>query len=149
MRGRRLAVRLLSPTYTVGAVCLIERSDGCVLLVRHSYRRRWGTPGGLLRRHESAEAAAKREVLEEVGIDVELVGAPSVVVAAESHRIDIVFRAQPVSETDARDEVVPRSVEIVEARWFPPDELPELQHETTGALVALARGAATRMRVAG
>ena len=33
----------------------------------------------------------------------------------------------------------PTSVEILEARWFPADELPELQHETAGALVALAR----------
>ena len=31
------------------------------------------------------------------------------------------------------------SPEIVEVAWFLPDELPELQFETSGALMALAR----------
>ena len=33
----------------------------------------------------------------------------------------------------------PESPEIVEAAWFAPDSLPELQAETSGALVALGR----------
>ncbi len=33
------------------------------------------------------------------------------------------------------------SAEIVEARWFGPNDLPELQFETASALVALARAA--------
>jgi len=36
------------------------------------------------------------------------------------------------------------SPEIVEARWFPRDELPELQHETAEALATLARVASER-----
>jgi len=41
-----------------------------VLLIRHLYRQRWGVPGGLLQRHESPADAARREVREEVGLDV-------------------------------------------------------------------------------
>ena len=33
------------PNYTVGAMCIVERDDGAILFVRHSYRRRWGVPG--------------------------------------------------------------------------------------------------------
>ena len=47
-RLRRSVVRLVSPTFSVGAICLIERADGRVLLIRQLYRRHWGLPGGLL-----------------------------------------------------------------------------------------------------
>ncbi|MGD9798071.1 MAG: NUDIX hydrolase [Acidimicrobiia bacterium] len=145
---RRAAVRSLSPSFTVGAICVIERSDGCILLVRQSYRRHWGLPGGLLRRREEAEDGVRREVLEEVGMDVELVGEPAVVVSARFRRVDVVFRGTPVDDGcgPPAAEVVPRSVEIVEAQWFAPDRLPDLQPEATGAVVALARVNAPALR---
>ena len=42
------------------------------------------------------------------------------------------------------DDVRATSPEIVEAKWFPRDELPELQHETAGALAGLARAMSER-----
>lgn len=128
----------MAPSFTVGAMCLIERSDGRLLFVRHLYRKRWGVPGGLLQRHETPADAARREVLEEVGLDVELLGEPAVNVDADPRRIDIVFRARPANGAEA-DDVHPSSVEILEARWFSPIELPELQFETAQAIQALAR----------
>ena len=135
---RRMAVRRLAPAFTVGAMCVIERADGRVLLIRHLYRKRWGVPGGLLQRGENANDAARREVFEEVGLDVELVGEPTVNVDAPPRRVDVVFRARPVDDVDAND-ARPCSVEVVDARWFDPTELPELQFETAQAIQALAR----------
>ena len=135
---RRVIVRVVSPSYTVGAICVIERPDGHVLLVRQAYRKRWGIPGGLLKRGEDPAVGARREVFEEVGIAVELIGPPAVVVDADPQRVDIVFAARPSSLSEI-GEVRPVSAEIVEARWFAPDELPELQFETAEAMVALAR----------
>jgi 8-oxo-dGTP pyrophosphatase MutT (NUDIX family) len=137
-RLRRSVVRLVSPTFSAGAICLIERADGRVLLIRQLYRRHWGLPGGLLERREHPTDAARREIFEEVGLDVTLVSEPAVVVDAPSRRIDIVFRARPMRDADA-DLVGPSSVEIVEVGWFSPTELPELQWETVQALQALAR----------
>jgi len=139
---RRRIVRAVSPSFTVGAMCFIERDDGAVLLVRHSYRERWGVPGGLLQRGEDPEDGVRREVREEVGLRVDLLGEPAVVVDAEPQRVDVVFRARPAVDVDP-DDLVLGSAEIVEARWFPSDGLPELQFETAGALVALARVATT------
>lgn len=143
-KGRRLVVRTLSPSFTVGSMCFIERPDGALLLVRQVYRKQWGVPGGLLKRGEDAIDAARREVLEEVGVAVELCGEPAVVVAAEPQRVDVVYRARIVPDPGSLLDgsgAVPRpcSPEIVEVGWFASDALPELQHETAAALVALAR----------
>jgi ADP-ribose pyrophosphatase YjhB (NUDIX family) len=121
---------------------VVERDDGALLLVRHSYRRRWGFPGGLANRGEEVADAARREAMEEVGLTVELVGEPAVVVDPDPRRVDVVFRARAVAAHTA----TPSSPEIVEMAWFATDALPELQHEASSALVALtrARGRAER-----
>jgi 8-oxo-dGTP diphosphatase len=138
--ARRRIVRTVSPSFTVGAMCIIEREDGALLLVRHTYRKRWGVPGGLLQKGEDVETGARREVHEEVGLMIEFLGEPAVVVDPGPQRVDVVFRCRPAPGADA-DDVEPRSPEIVEARWFHAEELPELQYETASALVTLARAA--------
>ena len=137
-RVRRVLVRLGSPKYTVGAICIVQRGDGAILLVRHTYWRRWGTPGGLAKRHERPEVAAVRETREEINLDVELVGEPAVVVEPVPHRVDVVYLARAVDEADLA-QVRPSSPEIERVDWFPIDELPTLQPETVTALQALAR----------
>jgi 8-oxo-dGTP pyrophosphatase MutT (NUDIX family) len=143
---RRWIVRVIAPTNTVGEICFIERSIGDLLLVRHAYRSRWGAPGGLLQRGEEPTDAARREVMEEVGLAIELLGEPAVVVDAEPQRIDLVFRARPAAGSDP-DAVASGSPEITDVRWFPRDHLPELQFEAADALVALARASTAGGRV--
>ena len=138
--ARRRVVRTIAPGYTVGAMCFIERDDGAMLLVRLFYRQRWGVPGGLLKRGEVPADAARREVREEVGVEIELVGEPAVVVDADAQRVDLVYRARLADGEDPAS-AHPRSPEIIDAQWFPTASLPQLQHETSGALVALARSA--------
>ncbi len=140
---RRRVVRSIAPGFTVGAMCRIEREDGHVLLVQLSYRSRWGVPGGLLKRGEDPATAARREVHEEVGLDVDLVGDPAVQLDPEARRVDVVFVARPAAGQDP-EMVRPMSPEIEAARWFGPNELPELQAETSGAFALLARRGPTR-----
>ena len=137
-RGRLFVVHRLYPTFSVGSMCVIERADGAILLVRHSYRRRWGFPGGLLNRGETPVEAAHREAREEVGLAIALVGEPAVVVDPDARRVDVVFRARLAAGVEP-DEIVVSSPEIVGWQWFAPDALPELQHEASGALMAVAR----------
>jgi 8-oxo-dGTP diphosphatase len=137
-RVRRWIVRFGSPKYTVGAICIVRRRDGALLLARHSYASRWGTPGGLAKRNERPDAAAVRETMEEVNLRIEVVGDPVVVVEPRPRRVDVVFLARPVPGAPL-DDVRPSSPEILATAWFAPSELPELQPETANALVALAR----------
>src|SRR3954468_18550367 len=51
-----------------GVRCIL-RSGEAIVLVRHSYGdRRWMLPGGRVRRGEDAVAAARREMLQELGV---------------------------------------------------------------------------------
>jgi ADP-ribose pyrophosphatase YjhB (NUDIX family) len=136
-RLRRWIVRVVVPTYSVGSICVVER-DAEVLLVRLAYRDAWGLPGGLLERGEQPAAAAVREVAEETGLAVELIGDPTVQAEPKLRRLDVVFRARPAAGVDPSSARV-RSKEIVEVRWFPRDDLPPLHHEAAGALRLVSR----------
>jgi len=128
---RRLIVQVVAPSFHVGAMCVIERADGHLLLVRQAYREGWTVPGGLLRRREEPAAGASREAHEEVGLVIDLHGEPSVIIDAKARRIDVAFRCSV--RPPAPDIVKPNSPEIVEARWFAPDRLPALQKEVPEA----------------
>ena len=142
---RRWIVRVIAPSFTVGAACVIERDDGAILFVRLVYRNGWGLPGGLAKRREDIAVCARREVVEEIGLDIDLVSEPAVVVDGPPQRVDVVFRARAAAGVDPAT-ASPRSAEIREVRWFAPDDLPTLQHEAVTALLALARSAAPGRR---
>jgi 8-oxo-dGTP pyrophosphatase MutT (NUDIX family) len=135
---RRLLVRAIGPKYSAGAICVVERSDGRILLIRQIYRNEWGLPGGLLQRKEEPVDAVQREVLEETGLPIELDELPATVLDPIKQRIDLVFRARPAPGTDAWA-ARPESPEIERLDWFAVDDLPELQEEAAGAMEALRR----------
>jgi 8-oxo-dGTP diphosphatase len=136
---RIFLIRRGTPSFHVGAICVVERADGHMLLVRQSYRRDgWGFPGGLLRRGEEPADGAQRELREELGVDVELDGLPVVVIDAAMRRVDVIFNAR-LAAGSADPERSTHSPEITDARWFPPDALPGLLPEATAALVQLGR----------
>lgn len=51
-----------------GALC--TNAEGKVLLVVPTYKTEWEIPGGTVEENESPKQACKREVLEELGIDI-------------------------------------------------------------------------------
>jgi ADP-ribose pyrophosphatase YjhB (NUDIX family) len=126
-------VRLLTPSYTVGALCLIEHEEQLLLLRQH-HRYGWTLPGGLARRGETIEQTACREVLEETGLVIE-VGVPiGVVVEPDSRWIDVLFHI-PV---DTRPRVRAAS-EAIGAAWLRPDGAGEVDDSTRRAFAMFLR----------
>jgi len=137
--ARTFLIRRATPSFHVGAICVVERPDGHMLLVCQSYRPDgWGFPGGLMRRGEEPADAVRRELREELGIDVELKGLPVVVIDSAKRRVDVVFNARLAQGSRDLDRSA-YSPEISDARWFPPDGLPGLLPEATDALIQLGR----------
>src|SRR5215469_10288610 len=89
----RIWWRLTRPRHEGVVVTLYVGSE--LLLVRLSYRFGWHLPGGGLRRGETPEAAARRELAEEIGLSVSTlrsVGSMCTVLDGRRDRIHI-FRA--------------------------------------------------------
>jgi ADP-ribose pyrophosphatase YjhB (NUDIX family) len=128
---RRLVVRLIAPTYVVGAVIVIRDPNGGVLLLRERHHEGWGLPGGLVQRGEHVAAAAVREAREEIGVDLDpgVLGPPIVNIDAAGRRVDVIFAC-------TLDGLHPQAQEpeVLEARWFAVAELPELFEPTEQAL---------------
>jgi 8-oxo-dGTP diphosphatase len=131
---RRRIVRLLVPKYLVGAVTIVRDSEaaepGRLLLLRQPPGRSWGLPAGLLKKHEPPAVGAARELQEESGVVIapdDLTPAvPNAIVHAKGW-VDTVFLGSvPAGSTP----LVVDGGEVLEARWFPLDDLPRLTVNT-------------------
>jgi len=131
-------VRLAMPSFTLGAMPIITRPDGRLLLVRHSYMSGWGFPGGLVNRRERPEVAVAREAREEVNLRIQLIGEPAVTVDPFKQVIRVIYAAVPAAGASPSD-VHPASEEIEEVAWFDPARLPHLAPEANEALTTLRR----------
>ncbi len=115
---------------TIGVKCVIVRGNR-VILVRHNYGKtdRWTVPGGKVKNGEPPEAAAKREMHEELGIviaDLRRIG---------THYTEHEYKKDTVvyfSATAGTDTVKKDDYEILEAGWFSLDSLPHPQTASVG-----------------
>lgn len=130
---KRAVVRTVAPTYTVGAVCVIEH-DGEFLVLWQPHRRGWSLPGGLLSRGEEPAEAVRREVLEEVGLDIDPGDPVTVRVDPLEQGVDVVFRVR----LEERPELA-LATEARKARWTTRADLGPADRDTRGILEELAR----------
>ena len=123
-------IHYLDPKVVVGVI--VERG-GRVLLQRRAIGPRYGTwtfPGGYMEVDETAEAAGQREVAEEVGLRVKagpLLGVYSRPAPDGPGILVVIFRSgRPTGRLHI-------GREVLEARWFHPDDIPwaDLSFETT------------------
>ena len=118
---RRRLMRFGHRRFTATAGALIFDNDNRILLLDHVFRpdSGWGIPGGFLNRGEQPETGVRRELREEVGVELDEV---ELLFTRSLHRprqIEIYFYARAIGTPQ------PRSFEIKRAEWFPLDTLPE------------------------
>ena len=118
-----------APLLMVGAATLIVDEGGRVLLMKRSDSRSWGPPGGAVEPGEEVQAAARREVCEETGLELGVMTLFGVFSGPELfyrypngdevHNVTIVYQAgHPGGE-------VRLNGEHTEYGWFAAADIPE------------------------
>ncbi len=134
-----------APRAAVGAVVL---EGDQVLLVRRGAppsQGKWSIPGGLVHLGERLEEAVVREVMEESGLEVRILGlcgvidrvvpaeAPAAAAPIRYHYVIVDYVATPIGGA------LRAGSDAAEARWVSIDDLPS--YETTDALLAMIQRA--------
>lgn len=119
-RLRRFSMRVVHSTFTVTAGAVVIDENRRVLLLKHRFRggSGWGIPGGFVEADEQPHDAIKRELCEEVGLevgDIEIISSRNL---KHANQVEILFKCRALGEAD------PRSGEIRQAAWFHLDDLP-------------------------
>jgi len=117
---RRRLAWLTNDRFIHGVSGVIMDREGRILLLKHRFwiRQRWGLPGGLAKHGETPAATLRRELMEETGLDVR----PTRLLrmnTTRGHLTEFILLA----ECDG--EPVPKSAEIMDARFCAVDALPE------------------------
>jgi mutator protein MutT len=120
-RLRRLTMRMTHARFTVTAGAVIQNEEGKVLLLKHTFRTGsgWGLPGGFLEGGEQPLEGLRRELREEIGLEIERVEFFTARSFKKPQQVEILFHA--FSSGDAKQ----KSIEVDRATWFSPDSLPE------------------------
>lgn len=137
------------------ATAFVTDSQNRVLLLWHKRLQSWMPPGGHVDENETPDETARREVKEETGLDVEIIGDPQPDVYTEARHegrmltrpllmmlenipeyplknqpahehMDFVFRARPLDETQA---LVIAEQEADHLRWFTVEEIQALSEK--------------------
>ena len=118
---RRWTMRLAHTRFTVTAGAVIFNDKREVLLLKHRFRAGsgWGLPGGFMEHGEQPVDALRRELREEIGLEVEDVELFAVRSFRKPKQVEVLFRAR------ANEEVKTRTMEVERAEWFALDSLPQ------------------------
>ena len=106
-------------THFVSVAALVTNDKGEVLLVNSPWRG-WEYPGGLIEPGESFEAALKREVREESGVEIEITGFVGICKNVAKDIVNIDFTARYTGGK------LTTSEESTEVGWFTPEKAMEM-----------------------
>ena len=114
-------MRLTHARFTVTAGGIIFNDAGEILLLKHRFRAGsgWGLPGGFLEAAEQPIDALRRELREEIGLEVEVVEVFATRSFKKPRQVEVLFRCR------ANGPVTSRSMEVERAEWFSLQSLPK------------------------
>jgi len=128
------------PKKRCSAGALIRNESDQLLFVKPSYRTEWLLPGGVVEANEDPLSAVRREVLEEIGLEIEVRSLWCVDYLSTQDGFDeavhFLFDCASLPKELAHS-VLPRDPEIVDVRWMKAREaLPFLPPSTARRLLA-------------
>ena len=124
--------------YTYGVKCIVRDDRGRVLFVRHTYADRtlWEVPGGGRRRSEEPEVAVRREMREELGIELVDLRAVGELEIGSGYKRTLLHC---FAATTGAAPIRLAAAEIAQARWAPAGAPPRPLGRDVAALLALVR----------
>ena len=119
------------PKYPLAAVGAVLKKGGRVLLVKRRFdpgKGKWSIPGGLVELGERVKDAVKREIYEEVGLEIKLIKLIDVIdnITRDEdgriryHYILVDYLAVPTKGVPRRNK------EVLDLGWFTPEEAAKL-----------------------
>src|ERR1051325_9102227 len=107
-------MRLAHTRFTVTAGAIIFSKSGQILLLKHRFRAGsgWGLPGGFLEAGEQPLEALRRELREELALEVTEVEIFTARSFRKPKQVEVLFRAR------ADGSLTPRTMEVERADWF-------------------------------
>ena len=120
-RARLWSVRLTQPRFAVTAGAVVVDARGRVLLLNHVFRKGsgWGIPGGFLHPGEQPDEALRRELREEIGLELTTLKVAFARTFKRPQQVEIIYLARAAHEL-----VEARSLEVESAEWFELERLP-------------------------
>jgi len=117
---RRSVSALVQKRFAVTVAGMLFDDEGRILLLEHVFRpdQGWGVPGGFIVKGEQPEDGLRRELREEVSIEIDQLKLLFVRTLDTPGQVEIYFRARVIGDPK------PSSFEIKQARWFRLDQLP-------------------------
>ena len=111
-------VRATQAKFTVSVGVVVTDSEGKILLLDHVLRpgSGWGIPGGFIETDEQPAVAARRELCEEIGLEIEDIRLFRV--RTIKRHVEVLFRARAAEKGKVR------SFEINRIGWFESGKMP-------------------------
>lgn len=113
--------RRFQARFSAGAIGVIFNQHGEILLVKHAFHTKypWGLPGGWVTRKEDPAATVRREIREELSLDVEVTTILLVETPFTGH-LDLAYLCKT-------DSMVGRlSFELLDFQWITPENMPPI-----------------------
>ena len=112
--------RFFHARFTVTAAAMLFDDERRILLLEHTFRsgRGWGVPGGFIGKGEQPEEALRRELREEVSIEIDEIEFLFTRTLGKIGQVEMYYRARVIGEPK------PSSFEIKRAQWFALNDLP-------------------------
>jgi NADH pyrophosphatase NudC (nudix superfamily) len=122
-------------TFMIGITGVVLDDQGRVLLLRHRFWKDnpWGTPSGYLERGETVEQGFAREVYEETRLPV-----TDIRISTVNSGFRLRLEVTVIGRLAGRAQPQVDGTEVVEARFFTPDELPEGLRRSQRAVITAA-----------
>lgn len=119
VKARQVISYLYAKKFLIGITAIVHKNDK-ILLLKHAYQYHWTLPGGFLKRSEPVYESIRRELKEETGLNIKVMGVLDIRNNPKKSMLDIVVDCKIIG-----GEMKVDKKEIENAKFYDIDALPK------------------------